>query len=235
MLIPKTVSMTLVKAMASIVLTGSACAFAVDEVNVCDLRLGGGVLPKTYRGGATSTVTNSGGTVTSTTSTSPTPRSPDANYRGQLQFMTGHLGSAGGFLIGGDLAVNQARFENSTSTTTFTTPVIDLLIGYGFAPTPSWHFELTPFVGYGWTFFNVSNNNQTDTSSHENYIEYGARAATYWTFKSGWQIGVEVPYLIGRSKPEYTSTDKSTGDRLTVSDDRKNQGFGVLASLGVRF
>jgi hypothetical protein len=149
--------------------------------------------------------------------------------------MTGHLGDGGGFIIGVAGAVNQARFENPGGTATATTPVIDLMLGYGFAPLPQWHFELTPFAGFGWTYFNVSNNNQTDVKSDEHYLEYGLRAATYWTFASHWQLGVEVPYLVGRSKPSYTSTDTGSGDRIAVSDDRKNQGFGVLGSLGLRF
>ena len=210
-------------------------AGAMDDVTICDLRLGGGLLPNTYRGAATTSVTSSGGTVTTTSASSGSSRDADSNYRGQLQFMTGHLGRAGGFIIGADAAVNQARFKNPGSTTTFTTPVVDLLVGYAIAPIPQWHFELTPFAGFGWTYFNISNNNQTDVRSHEKYVEYGARVATYWTFLNHWQIGIEVPYLMGRSKPKYTSTDTATGDRMTVSDSRENQGFGALASVGVRF
>jgi hypothetical protein len=213
----------------------AAASATAAEATVSDLRLAGGILPNTYKGGSSTTVTNSSGTVTSSGGSSPTPRSADSNYRLELSYMAGHLGDAGGFLIGVAGAVNQARFDNGSSTATQTTPVLDLMLGYGFAPIPPWHVEITPFAGFGWTYFDVSNNNQTDVKVDEHYLEYGIRAATYWTFASHWQLGLEVPYLVGRSKPEYTSTDTGTGDRVTVSDNRRNQGFGVLASVGLRF
>lgn len=212
-----------------------ASGAAAAEMDVSDLRLGFGVLPRNFEGGSTTTVTNSSGTVTSSTSGTPGGQEPDRHWRGHIQYMVGHLAPAGGFLIGADLGVNQARFEGAGSTATWTTPVVDLLLGYGFAPTPNWHFELTPFAGLGWTFYEISGNNQTDVNLDEYYLEYGIRAATYITFKSGFQLGLEVPLVWGHYDPSYTSTDSSTGDRVTVQDDRRNQGLGVIGSLGVRF
>jgi hypothetical protein len=55
---------TIPLASAILALAGAAAA---AEVDVADLRLAGGVLPKTFKGGATTTVTTSGGTVTSST------------------------------------------------------------------------------------------------------------------------------------------------------------------------
>ena len=207
---------------------------AAADVTFLDLRFGGGMLSNDFKGDSSTTVTNSSTNVSTNTSTGGDTRDSDNNFRGQVQLVWGDLGPAGGIILGGAIAANHARFDNGDYTASVTTPVLDVMIGYGIAVTPNWHFELTPFAGYGRAFYSVDNSNSSSTSTDStDYVEYGARLGTYYTFPNSMQIGVEVPYLVGRFNPEYNHT--SGTDTYNVSDERRNQGLGVLVSLGARF
>lgn len=205
------------------------------EMRYADLRLGGGVLSNDYEGSSSTTV-SSGGSVISTSSSSNDGRDADDNFRGQLQFVSGNLGPAGGFVWGINAAVNHAEWDNGSQEATVTIPNVGLLLGYGFAFTPNWHFELTPFAGIGRAYYSVTDNGQTTTEKNwEKYFEYGARLGTYFTFGAnrGFQIGLEIPYLVGHFEPEYTHDDGA--NTRTVSDERENSGFGLLVTVGGRF
>ena len=215
------------------VVLGAGSASAAD-VTFLDLRFGGGVLSDDFKGSSSTTVTNSNTQVSTNTNSGEDGRDSDGNYRGQVQLVYGNLGPVGGLILGAAVAVNHARFDNGNYDATVTTPVLDVLIGYGIAVTPEWHFELTPFAGYGRAFYSVTDSNSTTTSSDStDYVEYGGRLGTYYTFRSGMQLGLEVPYLVGRYNPEYNH--ESGNDTYSVSDERRSQGFGILASIGVRF
>lgn len=212
---------------------GAASASAAD-VTFLDLRFGGGVLSNEFKGSSSTTVTNNNTQVATNTNSGEDGRNSDGNYRGQVQLVYGNLGPAGGLILGANVAVNHAQFDNGNYDSTVTTPVLDVLIGYGIAVTPEWHFELTPFAGYGRAFYSVTDSNSTTTSKDStDYVEYGGRLGTYYTFPGGLQLGIEVPYLVGRYNPEYNH--ESGTDTYSVSDERRSQGFGVLASVGVRF
>lgn len=210
-----------------------AIPLSAADLSYLDLRLSGGVLSKVYKGSSSATVTDGNGAVTSTSS-SEDGRDADTNWRGQLQLVGGQLGSAGGLVYGAGIAVNRATWDNGAQNAHATTPVVDILLGYGYAFTPSWHVELTPFAGIGRAYYSVSEGGSSSTSKDWNgYIEYGAKLATYLTLGGGLQLGLEVPYLVGRFKPEYSHNDGS--NQYEVSDERRNQGFGMLISLGTRF
>ena len=212
---------------------GSA-SLGAAELTFLDLRLGGGVLSNDYKGASSITVTNNSSNVTTSTNSGEDGRDADQNYRGQLQLVWGFLGPAGGLVVGGGIAANQSRFKNGTQTTEVTTPVVDVLVGYGIAVIPEWHFELTPFAGAGRSYFSVTDSNGSYTSKDwGKYVEYGAKLGTYYTFNQSFQIGLEVPYLVGKFDPEYNHNDNN--NTYTVSDSRKNQGFGVLLTVGARF
>jgi len=218
-------------AFAAVFSVGTASA---ADVTFLDLRFGGGVLSNEFKGNSSTTVTNSNTQVATNTNSGEDGRNSDGNYRGQVQLVYGNLGPAGGLILGGTLAVNHARFDNGTYDSTVSTPVLDVMIGYGIAVTPNWHFELTPFAGYGRSFYSVNNSNSNTTSKDSvSYVEYGGRLGTYYTFPGGMQLGLEVPYLVGRYNPEYNH--ESGTDTYNVTDERRNQGFGLLASVGVRF
>lgn len=204
------------------------------EMEFLDLRLGGGILSNEYKGTSSTTVVNGNSNVSTTTDSGDDSRDADRNYRGQLQLVWGNLGPVGGLILGGGVAVNQSRFDNGNQEADVTTPVVDILIGYGLAVTSGWHFELTPFAGAGRAYYSVRDQGSSSTSKEwSKYAEYGAKIGTYFTIADTLQFGLEVPYLVGRFDPEYTHNDGT--DSYSVSDSRRNQGFGLLLTVGGRF
>jgi hypothetical protein len=210
-----------------------AASASAADLDVSDLRLSAGVLSTEFKGASSTTVTNSSGSVTSTTSSSDSGRNADSNWRTQLQYVGGHLGIGGGFMYGIGVAVNNATWNDGAQNAHVTTPTADILLGYGYAFTREWHIEVTPFGGVGRAYYSVSDNGSNQTSKNWNkYAEYGIRAGTYFALGS-LVLGVEVPYLVGRFNPDYQYN--SGASQVTVSDDRRNQGFGLLVSVGGRF
>lgn len=217
----------------STLLAMAAVPLAAAEMTVSDLRLSVGVLAREYTGESSTTISDQGGNFIS--SSDADGRDADANWRGQLQYVAGSLGQGGGLVWGVGVAVNNASWSDDGQDAYITTPVVDVLLGYGYAFTPEWHVELTPFAGYGRSYYSVSADGSTETSSDwVGYVEYGAKLGTYVALASGMVLGVEIPYLVGRVDPDYEYTDD--GDRrVTVSEERRNQGFGLLVTIGGRF
>lgn len=214
-------------------LTIASMPLTAADLSFADLRFGAGVLSEDFRGASTTTVTNNGSTI-STTRSSVDGRDADSNYRGQLQLVGGHLGAGGGLVYGIGVAVNHATWDNGSQNAHATTPTVDVLLGYGYAFTPAWHFELTPFAGYGRAYYSVSDSGSSSTSKEwDNYVEYGAKIGTYIALGQ-LVLGVEVPYMVGRFKADY-NYDSTGNDRVAVSDDRRNTGFGLLVTIGGRF
>lgn len=216
------------------VLGGLAIALPAADIDYTDLRLGAGVLSNEFSGSSTNAITTGGGSVTVSQSTSDS-RDSDHNYRAQIQLVHGDLGPIGGAVVGIGIAANQAQWDDGAGHKfDATTPSADLLLGYGFAITRSWHIELTPFAGIGRAYYSHSSGGTITTSDDwDNYYEYGASLGTWFTAPGGLQIGVEVPYLVGRFDAHY-SYDQA-GNTRTITDQRKNEGFGVLVTIGGRF
>ncbi len=215
-----------------LLLACATSAFAAD-MNVDDLRFGAGFLSKTFSGGGGYSVTQNGGSVSSSSAGNPASSDAHSNYRGEIQYMSGHLGDVGGFLIGVDLAVNQARFTSPNAQARYTTPVADLNLGYGYALTSRWDIELTALGGLGWTMYHISGPNATSTNSSSHYVEYGARIATYFELTTSCEVGVEIPYLVGAFHPSYSSSSNN-GTTVHVSDHERNRGLGILVQIGFR-
>ena len=204
------------------------------EVEVADLRISVGILSRDFKGESTATTTQSGGNIT-TTSQVVDGRDSELNWRGQVQYVAGSLGSFGGFIYGAGIAVNQASWDNKFQTAHVTTPTVNVLLGYGYGITPNWHVELTPFAGYGQSYYSVSAEGSSETHrGWDNYVEVGAKIATYVALDKHVLIGLEIPYLMGQFDPDYSYHDDQNRS-ITVTDKRSNQGFGALASLGYRF
>lgn len=218
---------------SSVLLAMAAIPLSGAEMAVSDLRVSIGVLSREYTGESSTTISDQGGNFLS--GSDADGRNADANWRGQLQYVAGALGQGGGLVWGVGVAVNNASWNDHGQDAHITTPVIDVLLGYGYAFTPEWHVELTPFAGYGRGYYSVSADGSTETSDDwVGYVEYGAKVGTYVAIGNGMVFGVEVPYLVGRLDPEYEYTDD--GNRqVTVSDERRNQGFGLLVTIGGRF
>lgn len=213
----------------------AAMPLAAADMNVADLRLGVGILSHEFKGASSTTVTNQNNNTVTSTNSSENGRNADDNWRGQVQFVSGSLGAGGGLLWGVGVAVNHATWDNGEQDAHVSTPVVDIMLGYGYAFTPKWHFEVMPFAGYGRAYYSVSDNGSSSTTKEwDNYMEYGAKIGTYVSLGESLVLGVEVPYLVGRFDPDY-SYKNSGNDSVTVSDTRRNQGFGVLLTLGGRF
>jgi hypothetical protein len=211
----------------------AAAPLSAADMEVADLRLGVGVLSQEYKGKSSTTISDQGGNLISTSSDDDSPNA-DRNARVQLQYVAGSLGAGGGLIWGAGVAVNNATWNGDGQDAHVTTPVINVMLGYGYAFTPAWHLELTPFAGYGRGYFSVSNDGSTETSEEwVDYVEYGVKVGTYLALNRSLVLGVEVPYLVGRLDPDYDYTDNGN-QQVTVSDERRNQGFGVLLSLGYR-
>jgi hypothetical protein len=211
----------------------SAAPAAGADMEVEDLRVGGGVLSKVFTGGEAYSATDSGGTVTTTSVENPNGTDARRNYRAEVSYIGGRLYTGGGLLGGIDVALNQARFEASGAEVVDNTPVADLQLGYGIAPLPNWHFELMAIGGFGWTYERLTGSGITSTHVHTHYLEYGGRIGTYYAIGGRLVLGLEVPYLVGDFHPSVTTSD-SSGDHITASDRLRNRGFGVLAQVGVR-
>ncbi|GDY11376.1 hypothetical protein LBMAG53_02530 [Planctomycetota bacterium] len=200
------------------------------ELTYLDLRVGGGVLSNQQYGAKETTFTGNLSSNNTQTVHGEDPKKADSNYRGQIEIVGGSLGRFGGPIVGIDVAVHRETFKNAGGNLTITTPVVDLLIGYGYAVLPSWHFELAPFAGVGRSYYHHD-------GSHENkgypYVEYGGRIATYFTVAECLQFGIEVPYLVGRMHANYSHDDGT--NVYSVSDKSRNEGFGILGSIGMRF
>jgi hypothetical protein len=224
--------MRLLAPIAALAVMASAPLTAAD-LTLADLRVSAGVLSNEFKGASRTTVTDNQGNAT-TTRSSEDGRDADSNYRGQVQFVGGHLGAGGGFIYGLGIGVNHATWDNGPQDAHATSPCVDLLLGYGYAFTPQWHVEITPFAGYGRTYYSVSDSGSTDTSKEwSTYVEYGAKIGTYVALGGDFVLGVEVPYLVGRFDPDYDYDDGTNS--VSVSDERRSEGFGVLVTLGGRF
>lgn len=207
---------------------------AAADMHLADLRLGVGMLSEDFRGASSTTVTGSEGSVT-TTRSSEDGRDADDHYRAQVQYVGGSLSAGGGLIWGLGIAVNHATWDNGDQEAHATTPVANVMLGYGYAFTPNWHAELAPFAGFGGTFYTVTDDGEAKTDEDWiPYVEYGAKIGTYFSIGEGFQVGLEVPWMIGRFDPEY-DYESAGDDRVTVTDERENRGFGALLTIGGRF
>jgi hypothetical protein len=212
----------------------AATGLGAADITFMDLRFGGGILSNTFKGSSSTTVVDDSTSISTSSDNGGDGPDSDQNYRGQLQLVWGDLGPAGGLILGAGIAVNHARFNEEFNDGEITTPVVDVLIGYGLAVTPEWHFELTPFAGIGRSYYSVKTDGSTSTSKDwDKYYEYGAKIGTYYTFEQRTQIGIEVPFLVGRFDADFNHQDN--GHTFSLSDQRRNQGVGVLATVGMRF
>jgi hypothetical protein len=218
---------------ASLVCALALAATAADAADgsYLDLRVGAGLLSTQFKGASSTTVTDSSTGITTTSSGGDSGRNASSNGRVQAQVVGGSLGEFGGLVGGVGVAVNRARFGDGDFHSTVTTPIVDVEVGYGIAPLSWWNFEVMPFAGYGRAQYRFDDPIGRATGS-SNYWEYGIKAGTYISILNTFQVGVEVPYLVGRYDVDF-SHDGGSG-RSSVSDRRRNEGFGVLLTLGLR-
>jgi hypothetical protein len=129
--------------------------------------------------------------------------------------------------------MNRASWEVGPHTAHAFTPTLDVLVGYGYACTSNLHVELTPFVGYGRAYHEIDDIGNSNDWDH--YFEYGAKLGAYVVVDSRLQLGLEIPFLVGRIDPDLTYEDGDHIVRMTLDERRRCQGIGLLATIGYRF
>ncbi len=212
----------------------SSAALWSADATIDDLRVEAGPLSKSFKGGEAYTINQNGSTTTGTSFDNPEGTDATSNRRLEVSYLRGHLGMAGGCLWGVDVAVNRAQFLSQGVKVVDRTPVVDLQLGYGFAPFTDWDFELTAFGGFGWTYSDLTGAGISDAHVSSHYLEYGAQLASTIAIGGHLVLGVAVPYLLGDFHPSF-STSTSDGRTISASDRERNRGFGILGMIGIRF
>jgi hypothetical protein len=144
----------------------------------------------------------------------------DDAYRLGAQYMRSHadLGDMGGLIYGGDGSLTLASGDDIDSTALVATGHVGW--GYQMEEIEALHFEGTFFLGLGLEQVDINGNDDMGP-----LIEYGLRAASYYTFDNAWQVGLDLRYLIESS----SSQDLGGGDF-----DYENDGVAVLFGFGKR-
>jgi hypothetical protein len=214
------------------VIMAPACAPAAD-VTMNDIRADFGLLVTSLITERTLETTPSGG------GPSTTAKSRDEQGMGEsragLQWVTGTLDDGGGFIYGAQFAARAFRYGDGPDRTRVRGPVIDLLAGYAVAPLTWLHVEVTPFAGAGYDILRIDGGGGAPSVDNQSiYLEYGGRVGLYATLDGCWQVGLELPFVIGHARPKYAYTD-AAGDHVVATETRTTRSTGAMLGLGVRF
>ncbi len=111
----------------------------------------------------------------------------DGGHRIGVQHMRNftEIGDVGGWIWGAEVSL---QFVDDNGVEAFI-PAITGLVGYAYKleNLQNLHFEGTPYLGVG-----IANFSGDTNADSEVYLEYGLRAASFWTFESGWQAGLDL-------------------------------------------
>ncbi len=111
----------------------------------------------------------------------------DGGHRIGVQHMRNftEIGDVGGWIWGAEVSL---QFIDDRGVEAFI-PAVTGLVGYAYQlqNLESLHFEGTPYLGVG-----IANFSGDSNADSEVYYEYGLRAASFWTFESGWQVGLDL-------------------------------------------
>lgn len=144
----------------------------------------------------------------------------DSAYRLAAQYMRSldSFGDAGGLIYGAEASFTFASGDNIDSTAL----VLDGHLGYGYIlpNMPAIHFEGTAFLGLGLETVDSGGNDDIGP-----LINYGIRAAGFYTFENSWQLGLDLRFLI-----DSTSSQDLGGGDFDYEDD----GVAVLFAFGKR-
>lgn len=144
----------------------------------------------------------------------------DTAWRIGAQYMRSHkdLGDMGGLIYGGDGSLTIGSGDNIDVAALVATGHVGW--GYQLQEMEQLHFEGTFFLGLGFEQVDVGTSDDVGM-----LLEYGIRAASYYTFDNNWQVGLDLRYLI-----ESTSNQTlSTGDF-----NFENDGAAILVGFGKR-
>lgn len=153
----------------------------------------------------------------------------DLTGRTGLMWMTPWSGMSedGDFIVGLELSTNHLVIESSGSS-----PEIDLRSyqltlhpGLGWLLDDEFHIELNPYFGIGYAQFEQ----ELAGDGTGLYWEVGFRAAGYYTWSNGVQLGLQIGYLYASSDGEI---DGSAGTTYDTTIDLN--GLTVGLQLGYR-
>jgi len=135
------------------------------------------------------------------------------------------LTTAGGFIWGWEGSFNNGLRSDQGEHTSYYGGMADVMAGWAYRMPniPNLHFEGTPFVGIGIDHYNSDQNGQPTSFDYE----YGLRAASYWTFATLWQAGLDLRLMENRAHPQFDGP--VGGVAVTTS------GLTVLFTGGRRF
>ena len=150
------------------------------------------------------------------------------NYRLALTGMRAPspLEDVGGFIYGGEVAIDTAKKNTSFANVSDTRLMVDVMAGWAYrlGNMPQIHFEGTPLFGIGFERYHSSIGGNSTVFGYE----YGLRAAGYYTFENRWQAGLDLRYLVNHSEPDFGSAGGG-------SVKFETKGLAVLFSAGKRF
>ncbi len=208
----------------------SAAAMGAD-VHLIDTRAQGGFALADVASESTSVTTPAAGGPTTTSSTARSDHL--IALREGFTVMRGRMGTYGGIVWGGGFAVSHYYYNSELGHTRIVNPVVDGYLNYGYAFAPWLHLEIGPIVGVGYSLFTEEPPGmRIDNRSH--FYEYGVRLGVYCTFAQSWQAGVELPTMVGHSRPQYATTD-AAGNYVATNQKNTFRTNGAMLSLGVRF
>jgi hypothetical protein len=228
-------------AMTATVVLAALSGTASDAVELNDLRLQGMNAWTENRPDNESTTTIGG---LAFRSSDDDTTSLDRHYRISAQWMSSFhpltAGDAGGGPIYGlDLGYDRGE-EGSRDQGVESRSngfVLDVLPGWGWAATDRLHVELNGLFGVGWivndlyvSFPGIVEGDDRDKAA---YIEYGVRAAAYYTCGAGWQAGVDVRYTWARVENEWDIED--AGNTVHAETTSKLSGLSAGVGIGYRF
>jgi hypothetical protein len=190
-----------------------------DPYRVNDIRLGYTMLPA---GAKVSVIDRTDGT-------NPANYSKDTNWdltgRTGVMWMTPWSGlhEDGDFILGFEVSTNHLVIEQNPNS-----PEIDIRTyqftlhpGVGWVIDEHLHIELNPYVSGG-----ISEYEQNFAGSGSDiYYEFGMRAAGYYTWENGFQLGLQLAYHYGKTRGEI---DPNYDVKFEI------QGITVGLQLGFR-
>lgn len=145
----------------------------------------------------------------------------------------GRLGTYGGILWGGGFAVSHYYFNSAAGRTRIENPVVDGTVAYGYAFTSWLHAEIGPILGGGFSLLSEEPSiGRIDNRSR--FWEYGVRIGAFATIGNAWQAGLELPTMVGRSRPKMAYEDAS-GNVIVTTQDVRFHTNGAMLSLGMHF
>jgi hypothetical protein len=152
----------------------------------------------------------------------------DLTGRTGLMWMTPWSGVSenGDFILGLELSTNHCVIETSTASPEIDLRSYQLTIHPGLAwlLDDQFHIELNPYLGIGHAQFEQS----LAGDGTGIYWELGFRAAAYYTWQNGVQLGLQVGYLYGSSDGEIKGANDTFDTEIIIN------GLTMGIQLGYR-